>query len=295
MLPEPRLLLSELAFPAANNDTVYVFSSVDKTYSAYTFGSTGWLPSEPYVDSFQSIWSRKSAEVVWCHFPELCRLTNIQQVVVSVVGKLNFFTFNAVDPSLGQVFDTDHASPLSSSFRAQLYAGTNSDATLFVPLGTPASFLDGNFAGYIRSRAIAVPFALGGDTIYVQLRAWKQADGATFEIASTNGSIGRSTVMLLTAHAAVENGLPGLPPPDVNGFVSFSLVAPPSPPLSIIRSNSNITVSWPSPSTGFSLQVKTNLSAGVWRDCTQIPEDDGTSKTLALPMGIGNNFYRLAK
>jgi len=295
-LPQPGSLTTDLAFPAANHDMVYLFDNVQNTYSAYTFDSSqGWLPSEPYLQYFQAFWLRKATQAVWCQISGSYP-TNVVEATLSGVPKLNFLTFNATNSSLGQVFDTNRITPLSSGFKAQIYAGANSNSVDFLRLGEPASFLDGDGAGYIRSGAAEVPFASAGDAIYVQLRAWKASDGSTFEIASTNGAVGKSSVMHLIAHAAVENGQPGLPPLDVNGFSSFALSLPPaSPSLLIRRTKFSITISWPSPSTGFGLQDKTALDGGTWKDCSQTPDDDGTTKSVTLPIGTGNSFYRLNK
>lgn len=70
------------------------------------------------------------------------------------------------------------------------------------------------------------------------------------------------------------------------------------PLLAISRTAANtLSVSWPSPSTGFTLQQNTNgLAAGNWSDVLDTPADDGTNKTVILnPPAAGNRFYRLLK
>jgi hypothetical protein len=70
------------------------------------------------------------------------------------------------------------------------------------------------------------------------------------------------------------------------------------PLLAIARTTANtLSVSWPSPSTGFALQQNTNgLAAGNWSDVLDTPADDGTNKTVILnPPAAGNRFYRLLK
>jgi hypothetical protein len=87
-----------------------------------------------------------------------------------------------------------------------------------------------------------------------------------------------------------------------NSFGSFGTVAYYSsarvPLLAIARTMANtLSVSWPSPSTGFTLQQNTNgLAAGNWNDVLDTPADDGTNKTVILnPPAAGNRFYRLLK
>jgi hypothetical protein len=60
------------------------------------------------------------------------------------------------------------------------------------------------------------------------------------------------------------------------------------------RSNSAAIISWPSPSTGFTLQQNTNSVASVnWSNVTATPLDDGTTKTVIVNPPTGNCFYRL--
>jgi hypothetical protein len=59
---------------------------------------------------------------------------------------------------------------------------------------------------------------------------------------------------------------------------------------------STITISWPSPSTGFSLFQNTNsVSSLNWSNVTSGIQDDGTTKTLIVNPPTGNRFYRLHK
>ena|SRR6266566_2845920 len=68
-----------------------------------------------------------------------------------------------------------------------------------------------------------------------------------------------------------------------------------APLLTITRTRTNtVAVSWPSPSTGFTLQQNTNGIATVnWSTVTTTPTDDGTTKTLIVNPPTGNRFYRL--
>jgi hypothetical protein len=80
------------------------------------------------------------------------------------------------------------------------------------------------------------------------------------------------------------------------GLWSFlSLVQiPGSPRLSTALSTTNTAiVSWPSPSTGFTLQQNTNsLSSVNWSNVTSI-QDNGTLKYSIINPPTGNCFFRL--
>ena len=69
---------------------------------------------------------------------------------------------------------------------------------------------------------------------------------------------------------------------------------PGAPLLSIFRTITNtVVVSWPSPSTGWTLQQNTNsVSSLNWSNVTATIRDDGTNKTLIVNPPTGNRFYR---
>ena len=81
------------------------------------------------------------------------------------------------------------------------------------------------------------------------------------------------------------------------GFWSlFSVVQTPgAPTLTITRAGGSVIVSWPSPSTGWTLQQNANLAlANGWSASSGIA-DDGTTKSLTLTASTGNLFFRLYK
>ena len=82
------------------------------------------------------------------------------------------------------------------------------------------------------------------------------------------------------------------------GFWSLLSVVqtPGAPTLSISMTSSNTAlVSWPSPSTGFNLQVNTNGLATVNWSNAPAATDNGTIKYLIVNPPSGNRFYRLFK
>jgi hypothetical protein len=82
------------------------------------------------------------------------------------------------------------------------------------------------------------------------------------------------------------------------GFWAIQAVQTPGAPLlSITRTTTNtVAVSWPSPSTGWTLQQNTNSISSVnWSNAPGTILDNGTTKTLIVNPPTGNRFYRLFK
>jgi hypothetical protein len=77
--------------------------------------------------------------------------------------------------------------------------------------------------------------------------------------------------------------------------VIAAVQTPGAPLLSIFHTTTNtVAVTWPSPSTGWTLQQTTNSDSSVnWSNVTSGIADDGTSKTLIVNPPAGNRFYRL--
>ena len=68
----------------------------------------------------------------------------------------------------------------------------------------------------------------------------------------------------------------------------------PAPTLSIGRSGVNVTISWPSPSTGFVLQQNANLAnPSGWSSYGSTINDDGTTKSVTITPPTGSLFFRL--
>jgi hypothetical protein len=69
------------------------------------------------------------------------------------------------------------------------------------------------------------------------------------------------------------------------------------PLLRIFSTTTNaVILSWPSASNGFMLQQNTNEFGPLsWSNVTGAVQDNGTNKTLVVPLPTGNRFYRLFK
>jgi hypothetical protein len=68
-----------------------------------------------------------------------------------------------------------------------------------------------------------------------------------------------------------------------------------APAITIFRTTTNtVAVTWPSLSTGWTLQQNTNSVSSVnWSNITSGIADNGTTKTLIVAPPAGNRFYRL--
>ena len=76
--------------------------------------------------------------------------------------------------------------------------------------------------------------------------------------------------------------------------VTFS----PRPPMTLSLTGTNLTISWPLATEGFTLQARTNLMLGDWVNVTS-PEPQIVSNRwqaiVPLSGDAGSMFYRLAK
>ncbi len=81
------------------------------------------------------------------------------------------------------------------------------------------------------------------------------------------------------------------------GFWSMYAVQTPGAPVLNIKLTTTNTaqVYWPTPSTGFSLQVNTNLTTTNWVTPAEIVTDNGTIKFIIVNPPTGQRFYRLFK
>src|SRR5665647_3730838 len=74
----------------------------------------------------------------------------------------------------------------------------------------------------------------------------------------------------------------------------YAVQTPGAPVLSIKLTTTNTAmVYWPSPSTGFILEVNTNLATANWVTNSQSVTDNGTIKYIIVNPPTGKGFYRL--
>ena len=79
------------------------------------------------------------------------------------------------------------------------------------------------------------------------------------------------------------------------GFWALYAVQTPGAPVLTIKLTTTNTalVYWPSPSTGYNLQVNTNLATTNWVTPAESVTDNGTIKYILVNPPTGNRFYRL--
>ncbi len=86
-------------------------------------------------------------------------------------------------------------------------------------------------------------------------------------------------------------------PDGANDFSGvYLLVVSVVPKLSIsLTATNTAVVSWPSPSTGWSLQQNSDLNTTSWSAPSETINDNGTEKFIIVNPPTGNRFYRLVK
>lgn len=132
------------------------------------------------------------------------------------------------------------------------------------------------------------------DVPVVQLRALES--GRTLSLSSTNWSTNTYTSLPLGDFPAgwamvtmLVNGMPG-----TSVLVE---IRPAFRPALVMEklSASSVRVRWPSPSTGFVLQEKSDFSATNWVNAAQAVTDNGTNRFITVNPAAGPRFYRLFK
>lgn len=92
------------------------------------------------------------------------------------------------------IYDVDGVTRLNSNFVAQIYGG--SAPGILRAMGDPIPFQTGLLEGYLKYVNRTVPDVPGGQTAYVQVRAWEAAAGATYEQArAAGGKYGFSAII----------------------------------------------------------------------------------------------------
>jgi hypothetical protein len=134
--------------------------------------------------------------------------------------------------------DVDGTALLGTAFLAQLYYGTpGTSPDAMKAVGAIVNFRTGGFAGYVNvgslgSRTLSDPLIQPGSQATLQIRAWRAADGATYEIASrANGAHYGASSPITIATGNVPDPATGIPspPPPMLGLQGFSLHIVPEP------------------------------------------------------------------
>ena len=78
--------------------------------------------------------------------------------------------------------------------------------------------------------------------------------------------------------------------------VALAVQTPGAPLLTVIHSGNNVLISWPNPSSGFVLEVTSNLNPpATWLSVSGTPVTVNQESTITLPASQGFQFYRLRK
>ena len=81
----------------------------------------------------------------------------------------------------------------------------------------------------------------------------------------------------------------------ISGFWAvYALQTPGAPRLRIFLTSTNTAiVAWPAPSTGWTLQVNTNLGATLWQAPSQTVKVIGDENQILVAPPLGESFFRL--
>ena len=140
------------------------------------------------------------------------------------------------------------------------------------------------------SWCLALPFApLAANAQTYSIDWYKVAGGggtSTGSVYSVSGTIGQHD-----AGPTMSGGNYSL----IGGFWAlFALQTPGAPLLKIFLTSTNTAVvSWPAPSTGFSLQQNTDLSTTNWVAPAETVNNNGTVNFIIVSPPTGKRFYRL--
>jgi hypothetical protein len=121
---------------------------------------------------------------------------------------------------------------------------------------------------------------------------WSTTDGgggtSTGGVYSVSGTIGQPDAGTMSGgNYTLAGGFWG---------IIAAVPTPGAPALAITRTATNsVIISWPSPSTGWTLHQNTNLNTVNWSEVLTTPNDDGATKSVTVAPPLGNRFYRLRK
>lgn len=204
------------------------------------------------------------------------RAAEVTQKVLTTGGELYFANVLPAQGVVAPVFAEDGITPLAGAgYLAQLYVGTSPSS--IQPVGAPTYFGSGGAVYAAAGDRVVLAMAPPDALVFVQLRAWRAEQGASFEAALKSGNpiAGASKVISVVA------GGQGIPPAPLLGLESFQLLAG-------LRS----LTKQPGVGGPLALQTSTNLTAWQTLDTlTNVPVEVFFAGLLET--GETTRFYRL--
>lgn len=73
----------------------------------------------------------------------------------------------------------------------------------------------------------------------------------------------------------------------------LAVAAAPQIRLTITKVGNNLLITWPSDDPTFKLETKTDLNSGTWTQVSTAPTLNGSRYEVVVPIGGGNQFFRL--
>ena len=150
------------------------------------------------------------------------------------------------------------------------------------------------------SLKLGASLALGGWCLVLLIVPSTHAQSYSIDWFTIDGGGGTSTGGVYSVSGTI--GQPDAGGPMTGGNFSltggfwalYAVQTPGAPVLNIKLTTTNTAqVYWPSPSTGYNLQVNTNLVTTNWVTPAETVQDNGTIKFILVNPPAGNRFYRL--
>ncbi len=162
--------------------------------------------------------------------------------------------------------------------------GNRGDGATALAVDTSGNvFVTGNSPGAISSDYATIAYSSAGVALWTNRYngTGNRGDGATALAVDTSGNV------FVTGYSTGSGSVYDY------ATIKYSAILP---LLTVARTTTNtVALSWPSPSTGFTLQQNTNGIASLnWSNVVATPSDDGTNKTVIVNPPTENRFYRLA-
>jgi len=230
---------------------------------------------------------------------------------VSVGGNIgSTFSQNAITAQSSVMYYIEPTGPPGSGGDSI----TVSVAGTFIVQATPLSFDDFGYGSIIENASSSVSINYGEyeqdvafATNLVENQSTAVATTNSYStsielIVGTNYLVQVSASMGLTATypdsvAASASADPtfALAPSSVAaGYsIAYSPGLVPPPVLNLIPANGSITLQWSTNAVGFNLYQTAALSGSPWSQATTIPATNGANYSVTLPIGTGNQFFRL--